>query len=216
VQIVSAKQQQWWLLLVWACDDAILYGALFWREETAMVLPGRAQTFAYENCREMLNKLEREIDRYREVAGVTEKLEGEMLLRHVDQLKDSAFNASVTAWHLADWVFNDLTPNQRQALNLKKLGELQARARKCRALYLCNHVANASKHWSVEGKYHDPTIAAVVECSETGWVGYFLDGATKKPADQVFDAALEFWTHFIYHNGIAKGHAITDISEDEA
>jgi hypothetical protein len=33
------------------------------------------------------------------VAGVVELLEGETLLRHVDQLKDSAFNASVTAWH---------------------------------------------------------------------------------------------------------------------
>ena len=115
-----------------------------------------------------------------------------------------------------DGRFEHGTPNQRQALDLKKLRELQARARKCRALYLCNHVANASKHWSVEDKYHDPTIAAVVECSETGWVGYFLDGATKKPADQVFDAALEYWTHFIYDNGIAKGHGITDISADEA
>jgi hypothetical protein len=130
-----------------------------------MALPGRAQTFAYENCRQILDKLKREIDRYREVAG--EKPQGEKLLRHVDQLKDSAFNASVTAWHLADWIFNDLTTEQCRALNLKKLGELQARARKeCRALYLCNHFANASKHWSVEDKYRDPTIEAVVECSE--------------------------------------------------
>src|SRR5262249_35753941 len=76
-----------------------------------------------------------------------------MLLHHVDQLKDSAVNASVTAWHLADWVFNDLTTEQSKALNLEDLRELQGRARKeCRALYLCNHVANASKHCSVEDK----------------------------------------------------------------
>jgi hypothetical protein len=50
-----------------------------------MALPGRDQTFAYENCREMLNKLEREIERYCAVAGVVEVLEGEKLLRHVDR-----------------------------------------------------------------------------------------------------------------------------------
>jgi hypothetical protein len=150
-----------------------------------MALPGRDQTFAYENCREMLNKLKREIERYCAVAGVVELLEGETLLRHVDQLKDSAFNASVTAWHLADWVFNDLTPEQRQTLNLESLDELQCRARKqCRALYLCRHVATASKHWSVK-KHPDPTIKAVVECSEAGWAGYFFDGSTKTPANQV-------------------------------
>ena len=44
-----------------------------------MALPGRNQTFAYENCREMLNKLEREIERYCEVAGAVEIPEGEML-----------------------------------------------------------------------------------------------------------------------------------------
>lgn len=46
-----------------------------------MALPGRDQTFAYENCREMLNKLEREIERYCAVARVAEVPEGEMLLR---------------------------------------------------------------------------------------------------------------------------------------
>jgi hypothetical protein len=169
-----------------------------------MALPGRDQTFACENCREMLDKLKREIERYREVAGVVEKLQGEMLLRHVNQLKDSVFNASVTAWHLADWAFNDLTPEQRQMLNLKSLGELQSRARKeCRALYLCRHVATASKHWSVKN-HRDPTIKAVVECGEEGWTGYFHDGPTKTPADQVLNAALEFWTQFIYRNGIAE------------
>jgi hypothetical protein len=136
-----------------------------------MALPGRDQTFAYENCREMLNKLKREIERYCAVAGVVELLEGETLLRHVDQLKDSALN--------------DLTPEQRQTLNLESLDELQCRARKqCRALYLCRHVATASKHWSVK-KHPDPTIKAVVECSEAGWAGYFFDGSTKTPANQV-------------------------------
>jgi hypothetical protein len=65
-----------------------------------MALPSRDQTFAYENCRDLLEKLDREIERYRDVAGTELGEMGERLLRLVDQLKDSAFNASVTAWHI--------------------------------------------------------------------------------------------------------------------
>jgi hypothetical protein len=81
--------------------------------ESLMALPSRDQTFAFADCRELLNKLEREIDRYREVVGRDEN-EPEALMKLVDQLKDSAFNAAVTAWHLCDWVFNDMTLEQRQ------------------------------------------------------------------------------------------------------
>jgi hypothetical protein len=66
-----------------------------------MPLPGRDQTFAFEDCREVLKKLEREIDRYLEVVGRDEQ-EPEALLKLVDQLRDSAFNAAVTAWHLCE------------------------------------------------------------------------------------------------------------------
>jgi hypothetical protein len=62
-----------------------------------MALPSRDQTFAFADCRELLEKLGREIDRYREVTGQDEELEPEALLNLVNQLKDSAFNASVTA-----------------------------------------------------------------------------------------------------------------------
>jgi hypothetical protein len=59
-----------------------------------MPLPGRDKTFALENCRDLLNKLEREIDRL-------------SAARDRDDLTtmiDTAFNAAVTAWHLCDWV----------------------------------------------------------------------------------------------------------------
>jgi hypothetical protein len=48
-------------------------------------------------------------------------------MKCVDQLRDSAFNASVTAWHLCDWEFNDLKKDdeQRQKLGFKNLGVLQ-------------------------------------------------------------------------------------------
>lgn len=69
-----------------------------------MPLLSRHQTFALESCRDLLEKLDRELDRYREVAGRDEE-DATALLDLVDRLKDSAFNAAVTAWHLCDWVF---------------------------------------------------------------------------------------------------------------
>jgi hypothetical protein len=171
--------------------------------EQAMVLPSRDQTFAYENCRDLVEKLDREIDRYCEVAGNDQVLEPNVLLKLVDQLKDSAFNASVTAWHLCDWVFNDLSEEQRQKLGFVQLGDLQNHVRKeCRALHLCRKAATASKHWRVE-KHADFTVQTVVT-GETGWTIYFVDSGKKIPADQVFIAARDFWATFIRDNHIAN------------
>ena len=174
-----------------------------------MALPSRDQTFAYENCRDLLEKLDREIKRYRDVAGTELGEMGERLLRLVDQLKDSAFNASVTAWHLCDWVFNDLSEEQRKKLGFEKLVDLQTHVRaKCRALHLCRQAATASKHWSVE-KHADPTVQVIVT-GETGWTIYFVDGEKKIQADHVFADARDFWTAFIRDNDIPK-----TLDEDE-
>jgi hypothetical protein len=168
-----------------------------------MALPSRNQTFAYENCRDLLEKLDREIDRYCEVAGSQFSEPGENLIRAVDQLKDSAFNASVTAWHLCDWVFNDLAVEQRQKLGLNRITDLQKHVREqCRALHLCRLAATASKHWAVE-RHADPAVHTVVT-AETGWTIYFVDGDSKISAEKVFIAARDFWTGFIRDNGISK------------
>jgi hypothetical protein len=168
-----------------------------------MALPGRDQTFAFTDCRELLEKLDREVDRYGEVAGRDELLDPEALLKLVHQLKDSAFNAAVTAWHLCDWVFNDMTPEQRAKLNFRNLADLQEHVREnCRALYLCRQAATASKHWIVN-KYADPKVQVIVT-GESGWTIYFVDDDKEIPADQVFDEALAFWTGFIYGNHIAR------------
>jgi hypothetical protein len=169
-----------------------------------MPLPGREQTFGFADCRELLDKLEREIDRYREMAG-RDPSEHDALFNLVNQLKDSAFNASVTAWHLSDWVFNDMTQEQRQELGLKELGDLQNYAReKCRAMHLCRQAATASKHWTVS-KHSDPTVQVTVTCDDTdGWIVYFVHEGNKISADRVFDEALAFWTGYIYQHNIAQ------------
>jgi|SRR3974390_1967907 len=63
-----------------------------------MALPGRDKTFALENCRDLLNKLGREIERFK--SDPTD----------IEARVDFAFNNVVTAWHLCDQVNADLTP----------------------------------------------------------------------------------------------------------
>jgi hypothetical protein len=168
-----------------------------------MPLPSRDQTFAFLNCRELLEKLDREIDRYRDVAG-RDEAEPEALFNLVNQLKDSAFNAAVTAWHLCDWVFNDMTAEQRKQFKFSKLSDLQNYAREnCRALHLCRQAATASKHWTVNS-HPDPDVEIIVTAEERGWTVYFIDGAQKHYAEDVFQIVLAFWTHFIRDHGIAK------------
>jgi hypothetical protein len=174
-----------------------------------MPLPSRDQAFALESCRDLLEKLDRELDRYRAVAG-RDQNEPQALFDLVNQLKDSAFNAAVTAWQLGDWVFNDMTPEHRQALAINSLGDLFSHVKKnCRALYLCRHAATASKHWIVN-KNPDDKVRVQVEY-EAGWTVNFIDDGVKTPAELVFALALEFWTNFIYEHGIAKA-ALGDIA----
>ncbi len=160
-----------------------------------MPLPNRQQTF-YESCRDLLEKLDREIDRYRSIVGGDDH-------NVVDELKDIAFNASVTAWQLGDWVFHDMTDEQRQELGFNDTKALLEHARaKCRALHLCRHAATASKHWEVT-QYPDPNVQTDLT-HEDGWRVVFVDDNKRIAADQVFAEALNFWTNFIYSNHIAK------------
>ncbi len=120
-------------------------------------------------------------------------------------MKDLAFNISITAWTLCDWVFGDLTAEQRKSLNIRKLSDLQDRARSCRAVHICRQAATASKHWDVTS-YPDPNLSVIVTAGGQGqWLIYFLDNGDRLEADRVFAEALQFWTSFIYPNRIAAG-----------
>jgi hypothetical protein len=171
-----------------------------------MALPGREKTFALENCHDLLLKLEREIDRFAAHCDAEARI-------------DLAFNIVVTAWHLCDWVFADLTPAQRSRLKMARLSDLKNIVRReCRALHLCRQAATASKHWKVTD-HHDPDVAVIVTATPIeattvspilplhaapSWHLYFVDGEKTQAAEEIFQLALEFWTQFIYRNGIAK------------
>jgi hypothetical protein len=177
-----------------------------------MALPGREQTFAFENCRDVLEKLSREVERYAELDQKGNDL---------DAMKDTAFNVAVTAWHLCDWVFNDMTEAQRDSLSIHSPTQMQEYARhECRALHICRQAATASKHWEVR-RYRDPNVAIVVTAppdppdlgTESSappvyvlprWHIYIIDGNKVHPAGEVFSRAEEFWCQIIYQNGIAQ------------
>jgi hypothetical protein len=156
-----------------------------------MALPGRNKTFAFENCRALLDKLKREIERYAHVDG-----------RDVEAMKDLAFNIAVTAWHLCDWVFMDMKPEQREALNIRSLAEMQERALTCRTLHIFRQVATASKHWTIS-KRPDHAVKVVVAAAPD-WRIWFEDEQGELPATMAFELALSFWTTFIYQNAICR------------
>lgn len=83
-----------------------------------------------------------------------------------------------------------------------------------RALHLCRQAATASKHYTVD-QHPDPNVKIVVTLNSlpppastpvhapSGGYVYFVDGKEKREAVDVFGDAFQFWTQFIYHNGVA-------------
>jgi hypothetical protein len=123
------------------------------------------------------------------------------------------FNAAVTAWQLADWVWRDCTPEQRQRLNTPRLGDLQARARQeCRALYLCRQIATASKHWEVTSfRAHDvgtefrigPPQQLSGPAYRRTWEAVIVDRGVERNAVDVFHEASDYWANLIHLERIA-------------
>jgi len=82
-----------------------------------------------------------------------------------------AFNFSVTAWHLADWVWEAVSTPEWRAEILRPLGittngshrgndlrSFQTAIReKCRAIHICRQLATGSKHMTVR-QSPDPTV----------------------------------------------------------
>jgi hypothetical protein len=188
-----------------------------------MAIPSQKQTFGLENCRDLLLKLEWEIEGLK---NAPTDLPDEFTYR--------AFNGFVTAWHLADWVWKGMTEQQRKTLRLEwKCPKMNAEGqfaaelqKKSRALAICRQIATASKHVEVT-KYPDETVDAITSAepafltTEDGghlitaegdrlileqpiWVLKVSDGREKRPAVEVLDEALDFWTSFIYGRGICQ------------
>lgn len=175
------------------------------------MLPARPQTFGLENCRDLLNKLAWEIEGLKNQDSSV-----------VDGLMFRAWNACVTAWHLTDWVWREMTDAQKDDLasdicaNLAGIADFQKYVRSaCRPMHAFRHIATASKHWTVD-QYPDPGIDADISASssagmalDSSRLGYpdwilkvTLDGDRVRLID-ILEVALNFWTEFIYHRNIS-------------
>jgi hypothetical protein len=161
------------------------------------VKPGRNQHFSFENSVDLLWKLYWEIERLHHASP-----------HDIIDMKCFAFNAAVTAWQLADWIFEDMTSEQRLTYNTPNLGTLQAKVRtECRSIYLCRQIATASKHRSVTVHF-DPQVSTVTAVEQTPpgeWAKWRLvvnDGSTTTPALDVFEDARLYWYHFLEKLGL--------------
>ena len=119
--------------------------------------PAIDQTFDMKAPRDMLDKLEYErrrlhaadLDLPKEVAYIT-------------------INGAITAWHLCDWVF-EAAKGTRQLAEImggapQSVADVQEWARaRCPALAVCDHLANAAKHFERGPGKLDPDLETVVE-----------------------------------------------------
>jgi len=177
---------------------------------------GKGAVYGLENSRDLLEKLRWERD---ELVDASRQAP--------DRLCYCAFNASVTAWHLADWVWRDLTLRQRQVLEKKSGESLDTENERggafrhylktnSRALAICRELATASKHVEVT-QGADETIDAVMNVGtertvdSTGseimvgdshvvvqsWSLDVQDGESHHPLLDVLDEAIDYWTQFL-------------------
>ncbi len=169
------------------------------------------RTFELRSCRDMIKKMERELDRVKS-AGLER-----------GALTDHGINFAWTAWHMAEWVWRDMTAAQRCQVALEaktspigfKCEEFQHHL--CRIshdLTYCRIIATAAKHsacrFGAEIDF-DPDIslgpsftAAGAPASQRTWILKMDVGDDRVLASDVFDRVMSFWTSFVYGRQIDR------------
>jgi hypothetical protein len=143
-----------------------------------------------------------------------------------------AFNCAVTAWHLADWVWQS-TDAHGHAYILSKL-KVTATEKKnfglftrelmnrYRVFHICRQLATGSKHKIVE-VHPDPDVSAEERWDADHWragspvgaplVAYSIrlsirDGDVSRPALDVFEEAAETWDRLLRDWGFAEARLV--------
>ncbi len=126
----------------------------------------RSATFDLVSCRDLLDKLQREIMRIEKAAGRPD-------------VCDHGTNAALTAWHLTDWVWADVKNNlpirsaiakqAGRAANDFDVREFQDYvAGGCKYLQICRIIATASKHVGWETPGDDQEFTATGSAHSSG------------------------------------------------
>jgi hypothetical protein len=209
-----------------------LYGTRRIGINLAMIIPEDSpeppdQVFMLATPAHMLTKLHWEIYSLRK--SLSEKPEH---IGHTHAPAYCAFNCAVTAWQLADWVWN-ACPADRRAELLALLGtaitgddrkdftNFQTAIRnKSRALHICRQLATGSKHMIVT-KHRDPNVRAEMRWeSEPARAGQMRAGdplavyhyrlvvsdkGIERAAIDVFTDAFKDWERFLGSWGFVEG-----------
>lgn len=151
------------------------------------------KTFWMKTPRSYLGKLEWDIEQ----------------LRALDKVRDAfpytyqTINCAVTAWSMADWVFDTLSVTQKTALGLsEKVSSFKKHVQgESTALAVCREIADASKHKRVDHS-PSPTIGTpVMEVWEAPNGNYsfsfpIVDGDLTLDSLAVMIEAREYWVEF--------------------
>jgi hypothetical protein len=139
-----------------------------------------------------------------------------------------AFNFSVTAWHLADWVWEDLGDERRAYIaerfnrEITRKSDLQRiLAGNCRELHICRQIANGSKHKKLSSKSIDPSVRVGIEWKQTArgageltagapladfsYDLFINDQGTSRPAVEVFKIVRNYWHDQLSDWGFCEG-----------
>jgi hypothetical protein len=191
--------------------------------------PPPDQVFALATPAHMLMKLWWEIEQLRKSLSVQSDDTA-----HLHAPAYHAFNCAVTAWHLADWVWQSTDADGR-AWILSKLviapsekGQTgfstftRTLMKRYRVLHLCRQLATGSKHKIVES-YPDPDVAAredwdVDRLRVGSAVGVPLvtysgrlsirDREVSRPALEVFEEAARTWHRLLSDWGFVEGRFV--------
>lgn len=162
-----------------------------------VTVPGPPHTFGLPDARSLLRKLEWEL--------------GELGLADT-HTHYRAFNVAVTAWHLIDWVWQELPPSRRAVWRDDRRSFRDACEQECPDLALCGMIAEASKHRirdrPVRKGVATFAFADVVhaKCGEARaddplstwtWRLVIRDGEHERSAADVFSRVLAYWQSVI-------------------
>jgi len=135
-----------------------------------------------------------------------------------------SFNCAVTAWHVTDWLWHDLSSLSKIEIKAKEkrikfwktCQEFQRYVRdNCPALRLCHQIATGSKHCLMT--YNpDPSIAAAISNGEKYDFGnpIIIENGSHHSADQVFYDALVWLEKFHQDWGIFPEEPFCPIDDE--
>jgi len=132
-----------------------------------------------------------------------------------------AFNCAVTAWHLADWVWEASASDQRaEILRRLRCGAAEASKstfqkaimERCRAIHICRQIATGSKHMTVT-QHPDPNVrvemrwdsaparAGELKAGDPLARYYYRlvihDSGVERSAVEIFEEALNTWNRWL-------------------